>query len=398
MNQASRGRLLAALALCIGVADGAAAQAQQLTAICSTDQSWCELAAKEYQAQTGVRVQQVRKATGEALAQIRAEAANPKTDLWWGGTGDPYLQAAEVGLLEAYRPSYLNDLQGWAVRQYAMSGNLVGGFYTSAIGFGWNEDVLRKKNLPPPEVLVRPDRPEVQGRDRDLASGLERYRLHHPCRPGADDGRGRVFEYLKKLHRNITQYTRSGTAQAKSIAKGEVGIGLSFILASRTSASRALHDGEERGAVRRHQLRDRRHRPDQGRPQPRGGEKYYDWLMSPAGQSLGAKANSAPVPGEQDLQGRSEDPDPRQRAPHQVRLREVRQGGGAQAPDRALGKGSELAAALRARRLERSPTDASARGHGRRAGDSTHVPDAARVDLSFLRCVPRPTSVANLSC
>jgi iron(III) transport system substrate-binding protein len=49
-------------------------------------------------------VQQVRKATGEALAQIRAEAANPKTDLWWGGTGDPYLQAAEVGLLEAYRP------------------------------------------------------------------------------------------------------------------------------------------------------------------------------------------------------------------------------------------------------------------------------------------------------
>ena len=44
---------------------------------------------------------QVHKATGEALAQLRAEAANPKTDLWWGGTGDPYLQAAEVGLLDA---------------------------------------------------------------------------------------------------------------------------------------------------------------------------------------------------------------------------------------------------------------------------------------------------------
>ena len=91
MNQLSLGRLLAALGLCIGLSGGAAAQGQQLTAICSTDQSWCELAAKEYQAQTGVRVQQVRKATGEALAQIRAEAANPKTDLWWGGTGDPFL-------------------------------------------------------------------------------------------------------------------------------------------------------------------------------------------------------------------------------------------------------------------------------------------------------------------
>ena len=40
------------------------------------------------------------------------------------------------------------------------------------------------------EVLVRPDRPEVQGRDRDLAPRLERHRLHHPRRPGADDGRG----------------------------------------------------------------------------------------------------------------------------------------------------------------------------------------------------------------
>src|SRR5450759_3323454 len=87
--------------LAVLAATPAAAQ-QQVTAICSTDQSWCELAAKEFQAQTGIKVLQARKATGEAFAQIRAEAANPKTDLWWGGTGDPYLQAAELGLLDAY--------------------------------------------------------------------------------------------------------------------------------------------------------------------------------------------------------------------------------------------------------------------------------------------------------
>ena len=131
---------LAAGSIWLMLAAGAAlAQGQQLTALCSTDQGWCEGGAREFQAQTGIKVLQVHKATGEALAQLRAEAANPKTDLWWGGTGDPYLQAAEVGLLDAYRPAYLNDLHGWAVRQYAMSENLVGGFYTSAIGFGWNE-------------------------------------------------------------------------------------------------------------------------------------------------------------------------------------------------------------------------------------------------------------------
>ena len=36
--------------------------------------------------------------TGEALAQLNAEKANPKTDIWFGGTGDPHLQAAEQGL------------------------------------------------------------------------------------------------------------------------------------------------------------------------------------------------------------------------------------------------------------------------------------------------------------
>ncbi|MDB5857634.1 MAG: phnS [Ramlibacter sp.] len=129
------GMLLASLAW--------AAQAQNVVnAICSTDQAWCELAAQDFTRATGIRVLQTRKPTGEALAQIRAEAANPKTDLWWGGTGDPYYQAAEEGLLDPYRPAYLNNLHGWAVRQYAMSQNYVGGFYTSAIGFGWNEEVL----------------------------------------------------------------------------------------------------------------------------------------------------------------------------------------------------------------------------------------------------------------
>ncbi|MDB5944024.1 MAG: extracellular solute-binding protein family 1, partial [Ramlibacter sp.] len=128
------------------------AQAQGVVnALCSTDAAWCETAAVEFSRATGIKVNQAHKGTGEIGAQLRAEAANPKTDIWWGGTGDPFLQAAEQGLLEPYRPAYVNDLHDWAVRQYAMSGNMVGGFYTSAIGFGYNTDVLRKKQLPEPK-------------------------------------------------------------------------------------------------------------------------------------------------------------------------------------------------------------------------------------------------------
>jgi iron(III) transport system substrate-binding protein len=272
------------------------AQRQQVTALCSTDQSWCELAAKEFEAQTGIKVLQVRKATGEALAQLRAEAANPKTDLWWGGTGDPYLQAAEVGLLDAYRPSYLNDLHGWAVRQYALSGNLVGGFYTSAIGFGWNEDVLKKKNLPAPKCwsdLVDPkykgeietSHPGSSGTGYTILAGLVQMM-----------GEDAAFEYLKRVHKNITQYTRSGTAQAKSVAKGEVGIGVSFIFGFENerqqgftmvkSAAPCEGTSYEIGGIAL--VKGSRNRET--------AKRYYDWLMSPAGQSLGAKANSLQVP------------------------------------------------------------------------------------------------------
>ena len=47
-----------------------------------------------YEKTGAAKVAMVRKSTGEAYAQIRAEAGSPKVDLWWGGTGDPHLQAA----------------------------------------------------------------------------------------------------------------------------------------------------------------------------------------------------------------------------------------------------------------------------------------------------------------
>ena len=294
MNRTSMIHLASAVLALLAAAPAAAQQ--QLTAICSTDQSWCELAAKEFQAQTGIKVLQARKATGEAFAQIRAEAANPKTDLWWGGTGDPYLQAAELGLLDAYRPSYLNDLQAWSVRQYAMSGNFVGGFYTSAIGFGWNEDVLKKKGLPAPKCwadLIDPrykgeietSHPGSSGTGYTIIAGLVQLM-----------GEDAAFEYLKKLHKNITQYTRSGTAQAKSVAQGEVGIGVSFIFGF--ESERQLGFTMVKSAA-----------PCEGTSYEIGGialvkggknreaaKRYYDWLMSPAGQSLGAKAASLQYP------------------------------------------------------------------------------------------------------
>ncbi|MBC7377350.1 MAG: iron ABC transporter substrate-binding protein, partial [Burkholderiaceae bacterium] len=83
----TRSLLALSLALAALAAASAPAHAQQGTvnAICSTDLSWCELAAREFTRATGIKVLQSHKGTGEAAAQLRAEASNPKTDIWWGG-------------------------------------------------------------------------------------------------------------------------------------------------------------------------------------------------------------------------------------------------------------------------------------------------------------------------
>ena len=285
-----------ALTALISCAIWPAAYAQSVVnAICSTDQAWCDLAASEYQKSTGNKVLQTRKATGEALAQLRAEANNPKTDIWWGGTGDPFLQAAEIGLLEPYRPAYIMDLHSWSVRQYAMSQNLVGGFYTSAIGFGWNTEVLKKKKLAEPLCWADMIKPEYKG---DIE-------ISHPASSGTaytilaglvqQMGEEQAFDYMKKLHKNISNYTRSGTAQAPNVAKGEVAIGISFIF------------GFEGWRLNKYPVKTVA--PCEGTSYEIGGiamvkgqrnkeaaKQYYDWLMSPAGQAIGAKANSLQVP------------------------------------------------------------------------------------------------------
>ncbi|MDN8612907.1 ABC transporter substrate-binding protein [Variovorax ginsengisoli] len=294
------------LAAFVLTAAALAAQAQgTVNALCSTDAGWCEAAAAEFSRATGIRVLQAHKGTGEIGAQLRAEAANPKTDIWWGGTGDPFLQAAEEGLLEPYRPAYINDLYDWSVRQYAMSGNRVGGFYTSAMGFGFNTEVLKKKHLPEPRCWADLVKPEYKGE----------IEMSHPATSGTGYtivaglvqlmGEDAAFDYLKRLHRNTTTYTRSGQAQAPNVAKGEVAVGISFIFGFDKwrqdkypvkAAAPCEGTGYEIGGIAL----------VKGARNKANAQRYYDWLMSPAGQAIGAQAGSLQSPA-----NRTFKPDPR---------------------------------------------------------------------------------------
>src|SRR5258705_8335987 len=122
-------------------------QAQQVNVICSVQADWCNMIQTVFAKSTGIKVNMSLKGSGEALAQLIAERANPKTDVWFGGTGDPHLQAAEQDLTLVYQSPNLPQLQPWAQAQAKQSGYKTVGIYSGPLGFGFNTELLAKKKL-----------------------------------------------------------------------------------------------------------------------------------------------------------------------------------------------------------------------------------------------------------
>src|ERR687895_644509 len=128
------------------------AQAQgELVLYCAVNEEWCRAAVTAFERDTGVKVSMTRKSSGEVYAQVKAESANPRGDVWWGGTGDPHMQAAEEGLTIEYKSPKMGELQDWAVRQWEQSKNRAIGIYSGALGFGYNTKEFAARKLPEPK-------------------------------------------------------------------------------------------------------------------------------------------------------------------------------------------------------------------------------------------------------
>src|SRR5512139_858947 len=140
--------ILAALAVAAPLA--AAAQGQ-LVVYCTVQEEWCRPMVAAFEKATGIKVLMTRKSAGEFYAQIKAEAANPRGDIWWGGTGDPHMQAAEEGLTIEYKSPKMGELQDWAVRQWEQSKGRAIGIYSGALGFAFNTKQIAQKGVPEPK-------------------------------------------------------------------------------------------------------------------------------------------------------------------------------------------------------------------------------------------------------
>jgi iron(III) transport system substrate-binding protein len=220
--------LLAAFAAGALCASGVAAQ-RSLVVYCSHDADACELAAQTFQRETGIVTSITRKPTGEYYAQIRAERDNPRGDVWYGGTIDPFLQGAAEGLFTSYKSPRLAELAPWARQVIERSDYVVAAIYRIIIGFGANPALLAKKGLAAPRCWS--DLPDAAYRkeielSNPITSGTGYTILATLVVLYGEDG---AFAYLKRLAPNVVRYTQSGTAQGPSVARGEVALGVTFV-------------------------------------------------------------------------------------------------------------------------------------------------------------------------
>jgi iron(III) transport system substrate-binding protein len=267
----------------------------QINIVCSVPIPWCEALTGQFQKDTGIRVGMAQKAAGEAMAQIAADKANPRYDVWYAGAGDAHLQAAELGLTDEYKSPLLGELYDWAVRQAEQSRYRTVGIYAGVLGIGYNVELLAKKNLPPPKCWADLAKPiykdEVQMANPN-ASGTAYSTLATLVQIFGEE---KAFELLKGMHRNTGSYPRTGAGAIRAVARGETSIAVTFLHDGITEIANGFPvkvvapcegTGYEVGSM---SIVRGTHNLDNAR-------KFYDWALTPAAQKIGGALKNFQIP------------------------------------------------------------------------------------------------------
>ena len=197
-------------------------------------------------------------------------------------------------MTEEYISPMRDQLHGWAIAQAESAGNRTIGIYSGALGYGYNTELVAANNLPEPSCWKDLLKPEYKGHVQmanpnssgtaytTLASMVQLF--------GEDEG----FEFMKSLHANINQYTKSGSAPIKAAGRGENTIGIVFMHDAVKQAVNGFPikvvapcegTGYEIGSMS----------IIKGARNPESARKFYDWALSAEAQNLALQVNAFQV-------------------------------------------------------------------------------------------------------
>lgn len=180
-----------------------------------------DLVADEFQKATGIRVDFLPMSSGEVITRLRAEKANPQSDVWFGGGSDAFIIGKEEGLLHSYISPNANVVsdQFKDPEGYWTAISLV------TVGLIINNDRLASRQLPMSKSwadLTDPvyageitiSDPSTSGTAYTTVSGLLQ----------VFDPEG--WEFLDKLYANIRFLEKSGSAPCEKTIQGEYAVGI----------------------------------------------------------------------------------------------------------------------------------------------------------------------------
>ena len=208
----------------------AAAKAEgELIVYGSAEEAYVSAACKHFEELYGIKLSYQRLSTGEVQAKITEENGNPSADVWFGGTSDPYAEAASAGLLLPYEAKNASHLVN---QNYRDKDGAWYGIYKGILGFMVNTEELARMNLEVPQDwddLLKPEYKGLIWLSNPATAGTAKLVINTMVQMKGHDA---AMEYFKALDANIAQYTKSGSGPSKKVGIGECVIGIGF-----------LHDG-----------------------------------------------------------------------------------------------------------------------------------------------------------
>ena len=188
------------------------------------DEPLIQKLSKAYLEETGNKLQFVRLSTGEAAARIDAEKKNPQASLWLGGIALNHQQLKERGLSEAYQPLVWSEIPN----EYKDPQSFWTGLYIGILAFASNKEQLKKLESEAPRSWAELTNKKFKNQIQLAHPGTSGTSYNVMAALIAKDGEKSAFDFFQKLHANVSQYTRSGSAPAKNAAIGETAVAVGY--------------------------------------------------------------------------------------------------------------------------------------------------------------------------
>ncbi|MEM9472446.1 MAG: putative 2-aminoethylphosphonate ABC transporter substrate-binding protein [Pseudomonadota bacterium] len=219
------GGLLAGVA--VGVMSMSAALAGELTVYTAVEAEDLKKYADAFNADhPDIKINWVRDSTGVVTAKLLAEKNNPQADVIWGLAATSLLLLKSEGMLEAYAPKGVENLDPKFVDKSTPPTWTGMDAWVASVCFNTVEG--EKLGLTAPKSWKDLTKAEYKGHVimpnpnssgtgfLDVSSWLQMF--------GEKDG----WAFMDDLHKNIAAYTHSGSKPCKMAAAGEIPIGVSF--------------------------------------------------------------------------------------------------------------------------------------------------------------------------